>query len=246
MRVSSSLFRFSPHPFAFILDSPPQPARPPSFRPPPRRARTASMSAAAPVKRGDPPSRIRAPTRHGRASPHPSRKCRLRGRKPLTRRRIDAAKCMRLCQPHPRFRHAGVRCASALRGVAGAATHRFTRSCYTFFQARRLPHSLRQPPRPLAQGEATPVRFFATGCRTRRLSATRLNDRCGLPAHACHTENGGCRPLESLLRACPAPPIRQHPERLPLGESVRQRKANHPQSVFPQPLAKRDGLARPA
>jgi hypothetical protein len=65
--------------------------------------------------------------------------------------------------------------------VAGVATYRFTRSCYTVFQARRLPHSMWQPPRLLAQGEATPVRFSVTGCHTRRLSATRLNDRCGFP-----------------------------------------------------------------
>ena len=38
--------------------------------------RPASMYAAAPVKRGGPRSRIRTPTRHERASPHPSRKCR--------------------------------------------------------------------------------------------------------------------------------------------------------------------------
>ena len=33
-------------------------------------------------------------------------------------KRIDAAQCWRLCQPHPRSRHAGFRCAAALRGVA--------------------------------------------------------------------------------------------------------------------------------
>jgi hypothetical protein len=75
-------------------------------------------------------------------------------------------------QPRPRSRHAGFRCASALRGVAGVATYRFTRSCYTVIQARRLPHSMWQPPRPLAQGEAIPVRFSVTGCH----KATALRD----------------------------------------------------------------------
>lgn len=78
---------------------------------------TASMYFAAPVKRGGPRSRIRAPTRHERASPHPSRKWRFRGRKPLTRKMDNAAK---ICgsTASPAFRHAGFRCAAALRGMA--------------------------------------------------------------------------------------------------------------------------------
>ena len=71
---------------AFARGYTPQTAHPPSCRLPPRRARTTTMYATAPVKRGGPRSRIRAPTRHERASPPPARKCRSRGRKPLTRR----------------------------------------------------------------------------------------------------------------------------------------------------------------
>jgi len=67
------------------VDTRPSPHARRHCRLPPLRVRTASMYAAAPDKRGRPPSRIRTPTRHGRASPHPSRKCRLQGRKPLTR-----------------------------------------------------------------------------------------------------------------------------------------------------------------
>ena len=37
---------------------------------------------------------------------------------------------------------------------------------------------------------ATPVRFSATGCHTRRLSATRLNRHCGLPGTTCETTSG--------------------------------------------------------
>ena len=149
-------------------------------------------------------------------------------------------------QFYPRSRHAGVRCASALRGVAGAATYRYTRSCYTVIQARQLPHSMRQPPRLLAQGEATPVRFSATGCNTRRLSATRLKHRCGFPAHACRKGTADAARLNhycGLARHRLQDNIRNGCR---LGDSARQRKAKHPQSVFPQPLATSDGLARPA
>ncbi len=161
-------------------------------------------------------------------------------------KRIDAAQCWRLCQPHPRSRHAGFRCAAALRGVAGVATYRFTRSCYTVFQARRLPHSMWQPPRPLAQGEATPVRFSANGCHTAtawrdppespqrvppRTPATRerrlppaLNHHCGITRHRLQ------HPVQAAAWG--------------LGASAHRDPQPHP--VFPQPAATRDGLARPA
>ena len=141
------------------------------------------MYATAPVKRGLPRSRIRAPPRHERASPHPSRKCRSRGRKPLTRRRIDAAKCWRLCQPHPRFRHAGFRFASTLRGVAGVATYRFTRSCYTSSRRGGCRIPCGSPRAPSYQAQR-PQSVFPQPAATRDgLARPALNHRCGITRH---------------------------------------------------------------
>ena len=89
-------------------------------------------------------------------------------------KRIDAAQCWRLYQPHPRSRHAGFRCASALRGVAGVATCRFTRSCYT------VRFSMWQPPRPLAK--ATDA---AAACGAWQPLAIRRTFR--FPVTGCHT-----------------------------------------------------------
>ena len=135
---------------------------------------------------------------------------------------------MRLCQPHPRFRHAGFRCASALRGVAGVATYRFTRSCYTVRFSMWQPIVIRSPipfsrdRLPHDDGLARPARIA----------------KAGSPAHACHTENGGCRPLESPLRVTRH--RLQHPEPAAawgLGASARADPKPHP--GFPYPAATR-------
>ena len=93
---------------------------------------------------------------------------------------IDAAKCRRLCQHRPRSPHAGFRFASALRGVAGVATYRFTRSCYT------VRFSMWQPPRPLAKATAAAATRFRRGHFSKAGSPT----QCGSTEHATAATRG--------------------------------------------------------
>ena len=107
------------------------------------------------------------------------------------------------------------------------------------FHAKLLhrPFSMWQPPRPLAKAtdaaaacgvwQPVSIRSHIPFSRDRLphgdgLARPARIATAGSPAHACHKGTAAATRFESPLRDYPAPPMRQHPERLPRGDSVRQ------------------------